>query len=447
MLEVLEMSVSDGLPQESDSPRKAEGLPRRLSPSQQARNVRAFSAVVARFREALLESPKALAFARDLVGAFADSEMSGGPTKSEVWALITEKRTPQYGQAFFDSRWTIFEHYDAIQPYLAKKHQQRYALHPAVGPATLIHERLRRHRGIEELVGLLDETRSLIGQPTRDRGAIEFNLLYCRQMLTLYAIHLERLVAVASIRELAAEQLEHNHPGLSMRVKQLNEEVSAFFPGDHTLDHRAVALVSAEQRYQQALTAAGQRVIDQGGRSLDFEVLSAEEYLEAARHAPLALLSQFGADLVVDPPSAWLDAGTLMETVEDFAPHFRVRSRPPMPQVPREPDPAQRMVEARARERSRQEHLAERALLEGDLADLTEELRRSRWRSSARLLADLMGLDADPYAPYQLRIGIELIVDRIGWVTYLHPVYLSRRAGEQHVRPILRREHGHHDAL
>ncbi|CAM5669168.1 hypothetical protein STANM337S_07049 [Streptomyces tanashiensis] len=441
------MSVADGPQHKSDSPVDAESVPRHLSPSQQARNVRAFSAVVARFRESLLESPKALAFARDLVGAFADSGVSGGPTKSEVWALIVERRRPQYGQEFFDSRWAIFEHYDAIQPYLAKKHQQRYALHPAVGPATLVHERLRRHRGIDELVGLLDETRSLIGQPTRDRASIEFNLQYCRQMLTVYAIHLERLVAVASIRDLAAEQREHNHPGLSTRVKQLNEEVSGFFPGDHTLDHHAVALVSAEQRYQQALTAAGQRVIDQGGRSLDFEVLSAEEYLEAARHAPLALLSQFGADLVVDPPSAWLDAGALMEAVEDFTPRVRVRSRPPMPQVPQEPDPAQRMVEARTRERSRQEHLAERVLLEDDEADLTDELRRSRWRTSARLLADLMGLDADPYAPYQLRIAIEVIVDRIGWVTYLHPVYLSRRTGEQHAQPHRRREHGRHDAL
>ncbi|MFF3127562.1 hypothetical protein ACFVRD_35925 [Streptomyces sp. NPDC057908] len=409
--------------------------------------MRAFSAVVAKFREALLESPKALAFARDLIGAFAGSEMSGGPTKSEVWTLITQRHTPQYGQDFFDSRWSVFEHYDAIQPYLAKKHQQRYALHPAVGPATLVHERLRRHRGIDELVGLLDETKSLIGQPTRDRTTIEFNLLDCQQMLTLYAIHLERLVAVASIRDLAEEQREHNHPGLSTRVKQLNEEVSGFFPGDHTLDHQAVALVSAEQRYQQALTAAGQRVIDQGGRSLDFEVLSAEEYLEAARNAPLALLSQFGADLVVDPPSAWLDAGALMETVEDFAPRVRVRSRPPMPQVVQEPDPVGRMVEARVRERSRQEHLAERVLLESNQADLTDELRRSRWRAAARLLADLIGLDADPYAPYQLRIGIEVIVDRIGWVTYLHPVYLSRQAGEQHVQPLRRREHRHHDAL
>ncbi|MFF3786314.1 hypothetical protein [Streptomyces sp. NPDC001933] len=409
--------------------------------------MRAFSAVVAKFREALLESPKALSFARDLVGAFASSETSGGPTKNEVWTLITQRHTPQYGQDFFDSRWAVFEYYDAIQPYLAKKHQQRYALHPAVGPATLVHDRLRRHRGIDELVGLLDETQSLIGQPTRDRTRIEFNLLDCQQMLTLYAIHLERLVAVASIRDLAEEQREHNHPGLSTRVKHLNEEVSGFFPGDHALDHQAVALVSAEQRYQKALTAAGQRVIEQGGRSLDFEVLSAEEYLEAARHAPLALLSQFGADLVVDPPSVWLDAGALMETVEDFAPRVRVRSRPPMPQVVQEPDPVRRMVEVRARERSRQEHLAERVLLEGDEADLTDELRRSRWRTAARLLGDLIGLDADPYAPYQLRIAIEVIVDRIGWVTYLHPVYLSRQAGELYGQPLRRREHGHHDAV
>ena len=436
------MSAPEGS-HESELPRDAPDPLRRLSPRQQARNVRAFSAVVARFRAALLEGPEALDVARDVVAAFADSEAPGGPTKSEVWTLVAERRSPRYGEGFFDSRWAIFEHYGAIQPYLAKKHQQRYALHPAVGPAVLVHERLRRHRGIDELVALLDETRSMMGLRVPDRAGIEANLLFCRQMLTLYAIHLERLVAEAGIRELAEEQREHNHPGLSARVKDLNKQVSDHFPGDHALDHQAVALLDSEQRYQQAMTAAVQRVIEQGGRTLDFEVLSAEEYLNAARHAPLSLLSQFGADLVVDPPSVWIDAGALMEAVDEFAPYIRVRRRPPMPRVPPEPDPVQRMGEARTRERSRQDHLAERVLLESDQAEFTEELRRSRWRPAARLLADLIGLDADPYAPYRLRIGIELIVDRVGWVTYLHPVHLYRESVEpqDHTRRPRREEH------
>ncbi|MFF2955662.1 hypothetical protein ACFVVU_30485 [Kitasatospora sp. NPDC057965] len=402
-------------------------LPGSLSPRQQALNVRAFSAVVAKFKEALLEGPEALAVARDIVAAFADSEASGGPTRSDVWASISERRSPQYSEGFFDARWAIFEHYGAIQPYLAKKHQQRYALHPAVGPAILVHERLRRHRGIDELAALLDETRSLIKQRSRDRAAIEAGLAYGRQILSLYAIHLERLVAVASIRELAEEQREHNFPGLTEKVEFLNKEVSDHFPNDHALDYQAVALLNAEQRYQRALAAAIQRIVEQGGRTLDFAVLSAEEYLEAARHAPLALLGQFGADLVADPPTVWIDAGMLMKAVEEFAPYTRLRRRPTMPQVPQERDPVQRIGEARVRERSRQDHLAERVLVEGDRADLTAELQRSRWPAAARLLADLIGLDADPYAPYRLEIGINLIVDRIGWVTYLHPVYLHRQ--------------------
>ncbi|WP_157855352.1 hypothetical protein [Kitasatospora purpeofusca] len=417
-------------PPEGDLPQGPDDLPSGLSPRQQALNVRAFSAVVAKFKEALLEGPEALAAARDIVAAFADSEASGGPTKSDVWALIRERRSPQYGEGFFEARWAIFEHYGAIQPYLAKKYQQRYALHPAVGPALLVHGRLRRHRGIDELVALLDETRSLIGQRTRDRATIEANLLDCRHMLSIYAIHLERLVADASIRELAEEQREHNHPGLTEKVKFLNQEVSDHFPNDHALDFQAVALLNVEQRYQRALTAALQRIVEQGGRTLDFAVLSAEEYLEAARHAPLAQLGEFGADLVVDPPTVWIDAGMLMRAVEEFAPYTRVRRRPAMPQVSPEPDPVQRMGEARVRERSRQDHLAERVLVEGDRADLTGELQRSHWPAAARLLADLIGLDADPYAPYRLEIGINLIIDRIGWVTYLHPVVLHRQDAE-----------------
>ncbi|WP_030459438.1 hypothetical protein [Kitasatospora sp. NRRL B-11411] len=414
-----------------------------LSPRQQALNVRAFSAVVAKFREALLEGPEALAVARDIVAAFAESGASGGPTRSDVWRLIGERYSPQYGEDFFDARWAVFEHYGAIQPYLAKKHQQRYALHPAVGPAILVHERLRRHRGIDELAALLDETRTLLSRRTRDRAVIEANLSYCRQMISLYAIHLERLVADAGIRELAEEQREHNHPGLSEKVEFLNREVSDHFPNDHALDHQAMALLNAEQRYQRALSAAAQRIVEQGGRSLDFAVLSVEEYLEAARHAPLALLGGFGADLVADTPTVWIDAGTLMKTVGEFAPYTRVRRRPAMPRITPERDPLQRLGEARVRERSRQDHLAERLLVEGDRADLTEELRNSRWPAAARLLADLIGLDADPYAPYRLEIGISLIVDRVGWVTYLHPVYLHRQEADaaQHLRDRGREEH------
>ncbi|MGF1432223.1 hypothetical protein [Kitasatospora sp. LaBMicrA B282] len=427
-----------------DSPEGVASSSGQLSPRQQALNVRAFSAVVAKFRDALLEGPDALSVARDIVSAFADSKASGGPTRTEVWTLIEERSSSQYDQAFFDSRWAIFEHYGAIQPYIAKKHQQRYALHPAVGPAILVHERLRRHRGIDELAALLDETSALIGQSIRDRATIESNIRHSRQMLTLYAIHLERLVADASLRELAEGQREHNHPGLRDKIIFLNQAVSAHFPGDHALDFQAVGLLNAEQRYQQALNAAVQRIVEQGGRTLDFDVLSAEEYLEAARHAPLAQLAQFGDCLVVDPPAVWIDAGTLMMAVEEFAPYPRVRRRPSMPKVPLEPDPVQRLGEARTRERSRQEHLAERVLVECDRVDLTGELQRSRWRAAARLLADLIGLDADPEAPYRLEIAIALIVDRIGWVTYLHPITLHRTEARAMIPPRHpRRREGH----
>lgn len=297
------------------------------------------------------------------------------------WWPNSRTRSWRGPEPFFDSRWAIFEHYGAIQPYIAKKHQQRYALHPAVGPAVLVHERLRRHRGIDELAALLDETSTLIGQRIRDRATVEANLLSCRQMLNLYAMHLERLVVSASLKELAEKQREHNHPGLREKVVYLNRAVSEHFPGDHGLDFQAVALLNVEQRYERALDTAVQRIVEQGGRTLDFEVLSAEEYLEAARHAPLALLAQFGDSLVVDPPTVWIDAGSLMRAVEEFAPYSRVRRRPSMPHVTPEADPLQRMSEARTRERSRQEHLAERVLLEADGADLTGELQRGRWRT------------------------------------------------------------------
>jgi hypothetical protein len=65
-------------------------------------------------------------------------------------------------------------------------------------------------------------------------------------------------------------------------------------------------------------------------------------------------------------------------------------------------------------------------LLEQDRAEMTEELRRSRWPRAVRLLTDLILLDADPHAPYRLEMGTELIVDREAWVTHLHPVTVHR---------------------
>ncbi|WP_409061215.1 hypothetical protein [Streptomyces sp. SYP-A7185] len=130
--------------------------------------------------------------------------------------------------------------------------------------------------------------------------------------------------------------------------------------------------------------------------------------------------------LVVDAPQVWLDAGAVIDTLDEFAPRHRVRYRPPMPTGTPERDPFGAAAARTQRERTRRTRAAERLLLERDRAEVTEELRRSRWPRAARMLADLIMLDADPHAPFRVQIGDQLIVDRDAWVTYLHPVTVYR---------------------
>jgi hypothetical protein len=241
-----------------------------------------------------------------------------------------------------------------------------------------------------------------------------------------FAVQLEALVLDGTLKELIEDQWQYNHQDLDQRVLRLNHDVNRHFPKDVDLAHKAVAMVEAEQRYGHWVAQALLRVLDHAGMTLDFDVLSPEEYLEAARNAPPEQLAEAGVALVVDAPQVWLDAGAVVDALEAFAPRHRVRYRPPVPKGSPERDPFGAVVERTVRERARRERAADRMLLERNQVEVTEELRRSRWPRAVRLLTDLIMLDADPHAPYRVEIGAELIVDREAWVTYLHPVTVHR---------------------
>jgi hypothetical protein len=103
-----------------------------------------------------------------------------------------------------------------------------------------------------------------------------------------------------------------------------------------------------------------------------------------------------------------------------------VRYRPPVPEGSADRDPFGAAAERTVQERARRERAADRMLQEQDRAEMTEELRRSRWPRAVRLLTDLIMLDADRHAPYRLELGTELIIDRAAWVTHLHPITVHR---------------------
>ena len=108
-------------------------------------------------------------------------------------------------------------------------------------------------------------------------------------------------------------------------MKELNKLVTDRFSGDWALEEAGSALIEAEQFYRLQVMAAADRVLEQGGGSLNFDVLTVKEYDHAAVKGDVELLSQVGTALVADVPAVWIEPAQLLETVEGFAPRSRAR--------------------------------------------------------------------------------------------------------------------------
>ncbi|MFS8102089.1 hypothetical protein LFM09_33685 [Lentzea alba] len=390
--------------------------------------LRSFFASIANDRSAVIRDPRALQMARDLAEVFADNAGLNGLTKAEAEYALA--RLGPYDQALFDSRFTLFIEMGLITPSLPKKHQQRYVLEPSGMAGLLAVERLGKRGGVDEMLLLLDRTRSLVTRANSDRGTLVRYLNRCRQLLMVYAAKLARLVGTAPIHELIAEHRNHNPARVERDVHTLNLLVSKQFRGDHELGDLAFRLVEAELVYREQVYAAVARVLDQGGASLDFTVLPAETYLTAAREATLEELATVGAGLVVDPPMPWTDPGSLLEAIEDYRPRARLRARPPVPTEGAEDDPIG-VMRARHEKSVREKTVrAEQHLQGANQIELTGVLRSLRWDAAAVRLMELLALSSDPDQPFVIELGQLLMIDTDGSVTYIHPVILRRLAGD-----------------
>ena len=399
---------------------------RNVSDEQLLSNLRAFIAPVAANAGAVTSDAEVLRLARDVSAVFADDSQPGGLTKAEVYAGVTVRRGIQCDQGLFEARFTLFEALNLVQPYLAKKHQDRYVLNPAGLAGLLVVDRLGVHGGVDELMLLLDRARWVLERGTVDRAAVIEHLQSCRRLLSVYAANLERLVETAPLHELMAEQRQHEHHDIEGQVHALNRLVTDRFLADPELDDKAMGLIEAEQRYRRHLMAAVERVLDEGGNSLDFNVLSPEEYLTAAINAPLDALSEVGRHVVVDPPMPWTDAGALLEAIDSYAPRRRIRQRPPEPPDADEPDPIALLRRQNDAELKRRRLAAENSLQGADEVELTSQLSLAGWPGAARILADLLVLHSSREQPFALDVGEMLLIDPEAAVTYLHPVRLRR---------------------
>ena len=398
----------------------------RISDRRLLENLRSFIAPIANDASAVTDDPRALQMARDLSEVFAEHAGLEGLTKAEAEQALV-RRGP-VDRVLFDSRFDLFVRMGLIQPFLAKKHQSRYVLDPCGLAGLLVFERMGTRGGVDEMLLLLDRTRWLVEHGKADRKTVAAHLRRCRHILAAYAAALARLVESASIRDLIDEQRHHDPYRVEQQVHGLNRLVTDRYQRDHELNDLAFQLVEAELGYRHQVLAAVERVLDQGGASLDFSVLTPEQYLTAAVEGSAGELEQVGSHLVIDPPMPWLDPGTVLEAIEEYRPRRRVRTRPPAPADSGEADPIGTLQRRREHERRKRALAAESQLQGQEIVDLTGFLRGMEWPTAAQHLAGLLAISADPTQPFSVELGQALLVDLETPVTYLHPVTLRRTA-------------------
>jgi hypothetical protein len=404
-------------------------------------NLRSFVAPIANDASAVVDDPRALQMARDLSEVFAEHAGISGLTKAEAEQALA--RRGLLDRALFESRFDLFVRMGLIQPFLAKKHQSRYVLDPCGLAGLLVFERMGTRGGVDEMLLLLDRTRWLVERGEGDRETVAVYLRRCRHILTAYAAALARLVESASIRDLIDEQRHHDPHRVETEVHALNKLVTDRYPRDHKLGDLAFQLVEAELGYREQVLAAVERVLDQGGASLDFSVLTPEQYLTAAVDASAAELSEVGRHMVVDPPMPWVDPGAVLEAIEEYRPRRKVRARPPSPADAGEPDPVGAMERRHQQERRRRALAAESQLQGRQAADLTGFLRGMEWPAASQHLVNLLAISGDPSQPFKVELGQALLIDPETPVTYLHPVTLHRTGQSPVASGVLASADGH----
>lgn len=382
--------------------------------------VRALVAPVAANAGAVVDQPGTLDVARAVYEAFGELDATGGLTRAQLAHACRDVTD----EATFQSRFELFCRLGMLLPHFDKLHQQRYVFNPTSAAGILVFDRLAERGGVDELITLLDRTRADLTSGVATRDQVRASLRQARRMMTISADHLLRLVSSSPLSELVAQRGHHRHASLMNDVFELNEQVRVAFP---ELDPDAYRLVVETQRYVGAREQFVGRLLDEGAAARDFSLLDPEEYLEAARTAPLDALAEVFATTVFDPPSPWLDPAVVAEGVQQFRPRVAVRRRPPRPaDPPAGPDPMERVERRAEAARRRRDRGAELHLQGNNETDLTSRLRAAGWPGAANMLVELLGAHADPESPFEIAMSDELLVDADAPVSYLTPVSLRR---------------------
>ena len=276
--------------------------------------VSAFMAPVAADAGAIADDPMALDLADAVYEAFGDLDAEGGLTRAQLAAACADV-CPDTTR--FDYRVQLYCRLGMLMPIRDKAHQQRYVFNPTSAAALMVFERLGHDGGVQEILTLLDRTRTGLRSGVATVDQVRRALAQARRGFAVNADHLNRLVTSSPLGELLAERRHHRSgDALLGEAKELSRWSSSA-----SQDWLLTGSPHPEAvRYSQAVQRFIGRLLDEATTHRDFSMLDAEQYLTAALTATKEALAQAFSAVIFDPPNPPVDADGLIQAVEQLVP-------------------------------------------------------------------------------------------------------------------------------
>jgi hypothetical protein len=214
--------------------------------SQFTNRLQALLAPVASNKGAAIDDPALLDVATRVVDAFMKGDTTGGLSRAQIASRINGT----VDEDVLESRLNLFCDMGMLDTFHGRKHEQRCRLNSISAVGLLVYERLQERGGMDELRTLLDRARRLLKGKFDDRDAVAVEIAKLTGLLAVFADELELLTASPPLSVPLAERRLHDHGDLLIDVRELNGLVTEHAPD---LDHGAVTLIGAAQRYFDAV--------------------------------------------------------------------------------------------------------------------------------------------------------------------------------------------------
>jgi hypothetical protein len=393
------------------------------------RRLAAMMAPAAAHGGAVIDDPEAFEIVEAVVSLYLSTDAPEGMTRAEI---TTNLVVLGFDPPAVEHRLDVLLQLGAINRYLDKARHHRYILDLATVAGVLFLRKGLERGGIEELLSFLRKTSAELAGDSISQETVEQVLVDVRGLIGLWTAEVNRLVGIATSDELHGQRGSHDDRRLMEEVSRLTALVADRF---NRLGDLCGLLLRAAQDYVEAVGRLIDRVLMEAAQRRDFSLLSPEDYLTAARLAPVNRLAAATTGLVWDVPAVFAPGSAVAAALRDFVPaSSRTRRRPAEPPALDLGDPLERIEQRRDRRREQLERTAELLLQGRSEADITSALRSQGWPTAARTVAQLSTLRQHRGSRYSVELKDSLIVDPDGPLTYTTPVTLYAH------RPVIKPE-------